>query len=158
MEEQEQKPVPNVAKVVKPVKAERKLTEEERLQIKQAEFEKKQRAERERVQELRRKMKTHITEEEVALERENHLSVETVAQTNEDTSIEKTVPEAEIVAYSAKNKREYQRNLCRKYGIKRKALQEAIEEAKKMFVARLTVNFNSKIVVAIVDLLEFGDI
>lgn len=157
MEEQEKKPVPNVAKVVKPVQAERKPTKEEQLQIKQAEFEKKQRAERERVQELRKKMKAH-TVEEVALERENNLSDETVARTEEDTSIEKTIPEAEIVAYSAKNKREYQRNLCRKYGIKRKTLQNAIEEAKKMFVARLTVNYNSKIVVAIVDLLEFGDI
>lgn len=152
MEEKEKKSVPTVAKVVKP---ERKLTKEEQLEIKQAEFEKKQRAERERVQELRRKMKNHNLE--VALERENNLSVETVEQT-EEASIEKTVPEAEIVAYSAKNKRAYQRNLCRKYGIKRKTLQDAIEEAKKMFVARLTVNFNSKIVVAIVDLLEFGDI
>lgn len=151
MDEKEKKPLPTVAKVVKP---ERKLTQEEQLAIKAAEFEKKQRAERERVQELRRKMKNQKLD--VALERENNLS-ETVVQT-EETSIDKTVPEAEIVAYSAKSKREYQRNLCRKYGINRKKLQLAIEEAKKMFVARLTVNFNSKIVVAIVDLLEFGDI
>lgn len=152
MEDQEKKPVPNVAKVVKPVKAERKLTKEEQLEIKQAEFEKKQRAERERIQELRKKLK------EKEEEKKTDPSIEAVARTDEETSIEETIPEAEIVAYSAKSKREYQRNLCRKYGIKRKDLQNAIEEAKKMFVARLTVNYNSKIVVAIVDLLEFGDI
>ena len=148
MEEQEKKSVPNVAKVVKP---ERKPTKEEQLAIKTAEFENKQRAARERVRELRRK----IIEQEK--EKQTSPPVEAVARTDEETSKE-TIPEAEIVAYSAKNKREYQRNLCRKYGIKRKTLQNAIEEAKKMFVARLTVNFNSKIVVAIVDLLEFGDI
>lgn len=153
MTEQEKKPVAPVANVVKPVKAERKQTKEEQLAIKAAEFEKKQRAERERVQELRRKIKAH-TVEEVALERENHLSDE--AETETDNS--SNVLEAEIVPYKTKSKREYQRNLCKKYGIKRKNLQAAIEEAKKMFVARLTVNFNSKIVVAIIDLLEFGDI
>lgn len=152
MDEKEKKPLPTVAKVVKP---ERKLTKEEQLEIKQAEFEKKQRAERERVQELRRKMKEKEEEKKTSQSVE---TVETVELPEDVFSKDKTVLEAEIVPYKAKSRREYQRNLCRKYGIKRKELQLAIEEAKKMFVARLTVNFNSKIVVAIVDLLEFGDI
>ena len=143
----EKEPVQKTVSVVKPVAAEKKLTKEEQLQIKAAAFEKKQNAERERLKELRSKLK----------EEKNCPSVEEGTVADEADS-SKTVPEAEVVTYSAKNKREYQRNLCRKYGIKRKTLQSAIEEAKKLFVARLTVNFNSKVVVAIVDLLEFGDI
>ncbi len=150
MEEQDKK----LAKVVKP---ERKPTKEEQLAIQAAEFEKKQRSERERVQELRKKMK----EKEALKEEKENLSnetVETVELPENVFSKDKTVLEAEIVQYKAKGKRKIQHNLCRKYGIKRKDLQLAIEEAKKLFVARLTLNFNSKIVVAIVDLLEFGDI
>lgn len=133
---EEQKPV----KIVKPAQAERKLTPEEQQQIKAEAFEKKQNAERERVKATRK--------------RYENVSVEVSAPAEED-SAERS--DSEVVAYAGK-KGKYQRELCKKYGINRKQLQRAIEEAKKLFVARLTVSYNSKIVVAIVDLLEFGDI
>ena len=133
----EQKPV----KLVKPAQVERKLTQEEQLQIKAEAFEKKQSEERERVKALRKK--------------KNEMATVEVEPPAEEDSCE--TPDSEVIAYAGK-KGKYQRELCKKYGIKRKQLQRAIEEAKKLFVARLTVSFNSKIVVAIVDLLEFGDI
>ena len=153
MTEQEQKTVQKVVSVVKPAKAKKELTLEEQLQIKQVEFEQKQRAEGERLRELRKRMK------EQAEEKKNNLPVqEKAVPVDENVSFKETVQEAEAVSYTAQTKREYQRNLCRKYGIKRKMLQNAIEDAKKLFVARLTTSYNSKVVVAIVDLLEFGDI
>lgn len=51
-----------------------------------------------------------------------------------------------------------QSNVCRKYGIKRRELRRGIERARELFVPKMFPTEKQKVILAIIDLLEFGDI
>ena len=55
-------------------------------------------------------------------------------------------------------KKKKQRRICEKYGIKEKQLNAATEQARKLFVPRMGAKTAPKLLVAIIELLEFGDI
>ena len=63
--------------------------------------------------------------------------------------------EAEFDAIPEKKKK---RNICKKYGIREKELKKAIEQARKLFVPKMGANYDAKLLIAIIELLEYGDI
>ena len=63
--------------------------------------------------------------------------------------------EEEFDAIPEKKKK---RNICKKYGIREKELKKAIEQARKLFVPKMGANYDSKLLIAIIELLEYGDI
>ncbi|MBQ3220332.1 MAG: hypothetical protein IJB34_00040 [Clostridia bacterium] len=63
--------------------------------------------------------------------------------------------EEEFDAIPEKKKK---RKICKKYGIREKELKKAIEQARKLFVPKMGANYDSKLLIAIIELLEYGDI
>ena len=55
-------------------------------------------------------------------------------------------------------KKPKRRRICKKYGIKDKELSKAIDEARKLFVPKMGATCAPKLLVAIIELLEYGDI
>lgn len=147
-------PVATVKKVSAPAPAANKEKDEkkrkadlEAAQAKAAEaqakvdarFEAKAKQEAERVRELRKKYKPV-----------NGNGVD--GNVSSLCSTERTAEEAEEVTTKK------QKNLCRKYGIRRGELQAEIEKARKIFVPKLATSCKAKVLVAIIELLELGDI
>ena len=65
------------------------------------------------------------------------------------------VGEEEFDAIPEKKKK---RKICKKYGIREKELKKAIEQARKLFVPKMGANYDAKLLIAIIELLEYGDI
>ena len=93
--------------------------------------------------------KSSNTEEDDELEESEDDDFE--AEDDESTTAERT---------SRKKKRRRRRNVCKKHGIKPRELKRGVETARAIFVPKLAVNkgIPTKVLIAIIDLLENGDI
>ena len=81
---------------------------------------------------------------------------------SEDDDFEEEDDESPTVARTSekKKKRRRRRNVCKKHGIKPRELKRGVETARAIFVPKLAVNkgIPTKVLIAIIDLLENGDI
>ncbi len=135
------------------------LTEEDRNKMtatelenyegeKDAAFLQKAKEESNRVKELRRKKKLqNPLAEEFSLEVPDELC-------DED---EETVEEIPSKISSCKS-RKRQPNICRKHRITHRELRRGIERARELFVPKMFSTEKQKVILAIIELLEFGDI
>jgi hypothetical protein len=131
------------------------LTEEDRNKMtatelenyegeKDAAFLQKAKEESKRVKELRRKKKLQNTLAE-------EISVEGLDEHEDDICDD----EFSSKISSSKTK---QSNICRKFGIKRRELRRGVELARELFVPKMFSREKQKVILAIIHLLEFGDI
>lgn len=116
---------------------------EEHIAKKEAEFLDKQAAERARVEALKKKLKG----EEPTASAPPVNDLEELDQESEEEYSASAIPE-----------RKKKRRICQKYKIKERQFKAAIEEARKIFVPKLGARLHPKLLVAIIELLEFGDI
>lgn len=62
----------------------------------------------------------------------------------------------ELISTSKKKKK--QPKICRKYGLKQRKLKEATDFVTKLIASKMAARFDSKYVIAVVELLTMGDI
>lgn len=129
------------------------LTEEERDKMtalelenyeseKEVAFLKKAKEDRERVKALRKSRKAKSPAEEISSEAPGE---------SEDCICDDE--------FSPKNNfSKRQANICRKYGITRRELRRGVERARELFVPKMFSTEKQKVILAIIYLLEFGDI
>ena len=101
-------------------------------------------------------LKKKIREESSNTEEDDEL------EESEDDDFEEEEDESPTVARTSekKKKRRRRRNVCKKHGIKPRELKRGVETARAIFVPKLAVNkeIPTKVLIAIIDLLENGDI
>lgn len=130
------------------------LTEEEREKMtalelenyeseKEVAFLKKAKEDRERVKALRKNRKAKAPAEEIPSEAPD--------ESNDDICDDEFSPKNN-------NFSKRQANICRKYGIKRRELRRGVERARELFVPKMFSTEKQKVILAIIYLLEFGDI
>lgn len=112
---------------------------------KDAAYLQKAREEQERVKELRRKYK----------EPKNSVDepkTQDLDEVDEDDG-------GELAESTSENKYiRKQKNVCKKYKIKQSELRRGVERARELFVGKMLNSEKQRVVLAIIDLLEFGDI